>query len=139
MLNLPVCLMSSLATLFIFCFILDGKKGTGLQPFFEEHPLISVADSAFEYKIVPFKEVRKTYPSNLTSFHYAKFVSLHENRTHTIMHFSSNLSNMFDLVLICDPLEKFKQGGLICKGGCCSVDILTDTVCPYIYKKGDEL
>ena len=138
MLNLPVCLMSSLATLFIFSFILDSKSGTGFQAFFEEHPLIIVSECGFEYQIIPFKEVRKTYTKNLTSFHYAKFSSLHENRTHTIMHFSSNLSNMFDLVLICDPLEKFKQGGLICKRGC-SVDILTDTVCPYIYKKGDEL
>ena len=139
MLNLPVCLMSSLATLFIFSFILDSKSGAGLQAFFEEHPIISVADRGFEYQIIPFKEVRKTYTKNLTSFHYAKFASLHENRTHSIMHFSSNLSFPFDLVLICDPLEKFKQGGLICRGGWCSVDILTDTVCPFIYKKGDEL
>ena len=137
MLHLPVCLMSSLATLFIFCFILDSKTKTGLQAFFEEHPLISVTDKGFEYQIIPFKEVRKTY-RNITTFHYAKFSSLYENQTHTIMHYSTDLYKSFDLVLICDPLEKFKQGGLICKGGC-SVDILTDTVCHFIYKKGDEL
>lgn len=134
-----MCLTSSLVTLFIFCFILDSKTGTGLQTFFEEHKIISVKDlaSTFEYHIVPFKEVRKTY-RNITTFQYAKYVSLYENQTHTIMHYSTELSKSFDLLLICDPLEKFKPGILNC-GSTCSFDILTDAVCPYIYRKGDEL
>jgi hypothetical protein len=148
MLNIQICLLSGLSSLFFYFLIFGELKNNTVNTFFNEHQLITVSNtiSHINYHIVPYDEVRFTY-SNGYTLQFAQYNTTLRNDTHITMYFTKQKEqddllclNTFYLYLVCDPLHTYYPGTINHYDNCSySLNIYTDAACQYIFAKRNEL
>lgn len=121
-----------------------------------EHRLISIPERTgnLYYHIEPYREVRFTLKNGLT-WRFASYNStISKNHTFMTMSFVDNypenkdnldcydnqMSNKFNLNIICDPLIKYYVGDVIQNDECTyDVNLFTELGCPWLYSNKYEL
>ena len=122
----------------------------------KEHPLISISDKSgnLYYHIEPYREVRFTLKNGLTWVFAPYNSTICKNDTYTTITFIDNypdnkdnfdcydnqLSNVFNLNIICDPLQKYNIGNVIQNGECnYELNLWTENGCAWLYSNKYEL